>query len=55
MTRNLTEVNWKQLRDDVKRRLGKLVDDQRELWSGKRDRSKPMANRQAQQQTEPPK
>jgi uncharacterized protein YjbJ (UPF0337 family) len=56
MNSNRTEGNWKQLADNVKRRLGKLIDGQVDLWSGKRDRAKRVAEGQArQQQSEPPK
>lgn len=49
------QVDWKQLAAGVKRRWGRLVDDQLDLWSGKRDRSKQAADRQArQQEIEPP-
>jgi uncharacterized protein YjbJ (UPF0337 family) len=56
MNSNRTDGNWKQRVDNVKRRLGELVDQQVELWSGKRDRAKRVAEGQArQQQSEPPK
>jgi uncharacterized protein YjbJ (UPF0337 family) len=53
---NRTEGNWKQLADNVKRRLGELVDQQVDLWSGKRERAKRVAEGAVlQQQSEPPK
>ena len=53
---NRTEANWKQLAGSVKRRLGKMLDQQVDLWSGKRERAKQVAEGQArQQQSEPPK
>jgi len=56
MSSNRTEGNWKQLAGKVKRRLGKLVEEQVDLWSGKRERAKRAAEGQArQQQSEPPK
>lgn len=56
MDSNRTEGNWKQLAGKVKRRLDKLVDQQVDLWSGKRDRAKRVAEGQVrQQQSEPPK
>jgi uncharacterized protein YjbJ (UPF0337 family) len=56
MNWNPTEDNWKQISKDVKRRWGKLVDDQLVLWTGKRDHPKQVADSQARQQDiEPPK
>ena len=56
MSSNRTETNWKQLAGSVKRRLGELVDQQIDLWSGKRERAKQVAEGQVrQQQSEPPK
>jgi uncharacterized protein YjbJ (UPF0337 family) len=56
MNSNRSEGSWKQIADNVKRRLGKVVDRQVDLWSGKRDRAKRAAEGQArQQQSEPPK
>jgi uncharacterized protein YjbJ (UPF0337 family) len=56
MNSNRIEGNWKHLADKVKRRLGKMVDEQLDLWSGKRDRTKGVAQGQArQQQIEPRK
>jgi uncharacterized protein YjbJ (UPF0337 family) len=56
MSSNRTEANWKQLAGSVKRRLGELVDQQVDLWSGKRERAKQVAEGQVrQQQSEPPK
>jgi uncharacterized protein YjbJ (UPF0337 family) len=55
MNSSRTDGSWKQLADSVRRRLGKLVDEQVDLWSGKRDRAKRVAEAQArQQQSEPP-
>jgi uncharacterized protein YjbJ (UPF0337 family) len=45
-----TEGSWKQLADDVKRRWGKLIDKQLDLWTGKRNRPKQVAERQTRQQ-----
>ena len=56
MNPNRTEGNWKQFAGDVKQRLGKMLDKQLDLWSGKRERAKPASEGQArQQQSEPPK
>jgi len=56
MSSKRTEGDWKQLAVKVKRRLGKLVEEQVDLWSGKRERAKRAAEGQArQQQSEPPK
>ncbi len=56
MNWNPKEGDWKQLTDNVKRRWGKLVDDQLDLWTGKRDHSKQVADSKArQQEIEPPK
>jgi uncharacterized protein YjbJ (UPF0337 family) len=56
MNSNPTEGSWKQLADNVKRRLGKMVEQQLDLWSGKRERAKRAAEGLTrQQQSEPPK
>ncbi len=56
MNWNPTEGNWKQLAGNAKRRWSKLVDEQLVLWTGKRERPKQVADRQArQQEIEPPK
>ena len=56
MNSNPTEGSWKQFADNVKRRLGKMVDEQLGLWSGKRERAKQVAEGPPrQQQSEPPK
>ena len=56
MNPSRTEGNWRQLAGNLKRRLEKLLDVQRDLWSGKRDRAKRVADAQAQQrEVEPPK
>lgn len=56
MKSNRTEGNWKQLAENVKRRLGKLADEQVDLWSGKRDRATRALDTLARQQLiEPPK
>lgn len=56
MNSNPTEGSWKQLADNVKRRLGKMVEQQLDLWSGKRERAKRSAEGLTrQQQSEPPK
>jgi hypothetical protein len=56
MNANPTDGNWKQLADNVKRRLDRLIDRQVDLWSGKHDRAKRVAEGQARQpQSEPPK
>lgn len=48
--------NWKELTGDAKRRWGKLIDGQLDLWAGKRDHPKQVAGRQApQQEVAPPK
>ena len=56
MNSNRIEGNWKQLAGNVKRRLGRLIDQQVDLWSGKRERAKRVAEGPVrQQQSEPPK
>jgi len=55
MNPNRTEGNWKQFAGDVKQRLGKMLDKQLDLWSGKRERTKHVAVEQPRQQPEPPK
>jgi uncharacterized protein YjbJ (UPF0337 family) len=56
MNSNRTEGNWKQLAETIKRRLDKLADQQVDLWSGRRDRAKRVADTPARQQgIEPPK
>jgi len=56
MNPNRTEGNWKQFAGDVKQRLGRMLDKQLDLWSGKRERAKQVAVGQPrQQQPEPPK
>ena len=56
MNPNRTEGNWKQFAGDVKQRLGRMLDKQLDLWSGKRERAKHAAVEQPrQQQPEPPK
>lgn len=49
-----TEGSWKQLADTVKRRWDKLIDGQRGLWAGKRERPKPVEHRRARQQEADP-
>jgi uncharacterized protein YjbJ (UPF0337 family) len=46
------EGDWTELAGNVKRRWSGLVDEQLSLWTGKRDRPKPVAHRQAP--SEPP-
>ena len=47
---------WKQIADNVRRRLGKMLDGQLDLWSGKRERAKQVTEaRLRQQQSEPPR
>jgi len=55
MNPNRTEGKWKQFAGDVKQRLGKMLDKQLDLWSGKRERGKQAAVEQPRQQPEPPK
>jgi uncharacterized protein YjbJ (UPF0337 family) len=56
MNRDRIEDSWRQLAGSVKRRWSQLVDEQLDLWAGKRDHPKPVARRQArQQEIEPPK
>jgi hypothetical protein len=38
-------MNWKQLTGTVKRRFGRLLDGQLDLWAGKRQSPKPVARR----------
>jgi hypothetical protein len=49
MNSNRTEGNWKRFAQNVKRRLGILADRQVDLWSGKRDRAKRVADALARQ------
>jgi uncharacterized protein YjbJ (UPF0337 family) len=49
MNSNRTAGNWEQLAHKVKRRLDKMVDEQLDLWSGKRDRMRPVAEGQVRQ------
>jgi uncharacterized protein YjbJ (UPF0337 family) len=55
MNPNRTEGNWKQFAGDVKQRVGKMLDKQLDLWSGKRERAKQVTVEQPRQQPEPPK
>jgi len=56
MNSNRIEANWKELAGNVKRRMDKLIDRQLELWSGKRERAKRVAEGPArEQQSGPPK
>jgi uncharacterized protein YjbJ (UPF0337 family) len=43
-----SEGNWKQVADSVRRYVGKLIEGQRDLWSGKRDRAKSLAHEPVQ-------
>ena len=55
MNPNRTEGNWNQFAGDVKQRLSQMLDKQLDLWSGKRERAKQVAEQPRQQQPEPPK
>jgi uncharacterized protein YjbJ (UPF0337 family) len=45
-----SEGSWKQRADNIKRHWGKLIDQQLDLWTGTRDRSKQPADGQARLQ-----
>jgi uncharacterized protein YjbJ (UPF0337 family) len=49
-----SEGNWKQVADSVRRHVGKLLETQRDLWSGRRDRAKSRAHGQVRPHDAPP-
>ena len=56
MNSKRSEGRWNQIAGNVKRRLGKMLEGQLDLWSGKRERAKQVTEGQLrQQQSEPPK